>query len=114
MLGVLSVLHYDPDHITLVVNNRDASGGSGLDKSQIEAYLGAQATVEVPHDSNAMRQSVARGAPVVLSNPKAPVTGAIQRLADTVVTADQPAPPSSERGGRSRGRPRRILGFARD
>jgi pilus assembly protein CpaE len=80
--------------LRLVLNHANAK--VKLDVKEIERVLGLDANLPVPDDL-AVPMSVNAGVPVVLDDPKAPVSRALDRIAETVLAA---APATNGNGKR--------------
>jgi pilus assembly protein CpaE len=84
LLSVVAHMRMDMNRISVVANHRDAPGTAGLDRSRIENFLGMRLLAEIPHDPASFGVSVDRGIPVVLSNPRSPVSLAFERLTEAM------------------------------
>jgi pilus assembly protein CpaE len=79
--------------LRLVLNHANAK--VKLDVKEIEHVLGLHANLPVPDDI-AVPMSVNAGVPVVLDDPKAPVSRALDRIAETLLTG-KPTPNGTKR-----------------
>jgi pilus assembly protein CpaE len=81
-LDTLKLLGYSQDSVNVVLNRSDSK--VGLTISDVEKALSVPIAAQIP-SSSAVSISINRGVPLVLDQPKHPVSQAIQLLADTRV-----------------------------
>jgi pilus assembly protein CpaE len=107
-LDTLKLLGYSQDSVNVVLNRSDSK--VGLTIPEVEKALSVPIAAQIP-SSSAVSISINRGVPLVLDQPKHPVSQAIQSLADTRVRRI----PAGERDDESTlpGRHRRRFTFAR-
>ena len=86
-LDTLDLLAYPKDSRLIVLNRSDAK--VGLRAEDVVAALKQDIAVMVPN-SNAVPASVNRGVPIVLDEPKHPVSVALRDLAERFVRAPEP------------------------
>ena len=85
MLDVTSALAYSPDKVVLVLNRADSRGGIRV--QDVEQILQKQFTAEVVSDGRLTTASLNEGVPFVMTNPDAPISRDIMRLAGALVGA---------------------------
>jgi pilus assembly protein CpaE len=83
-LDVARSLSYPPEKIMLVLNNTGHK--PDIHKDEIEKILKMKITCEIPSDENFALNSVNEGVPLVLKNPRHPISKALQNLASIVKT----------------------------
>jgi pilus assembly protein CpaE len=107
-LDTLKLLGYSQDSVNVVLNRSDSK--VGLTIPEVEKALSVPIAAQIP-SSSAVSISINRGVPLVLDQPKHPVSLAIQSLADTRVRRV----PADERADESTvpGRHRRRFTFVR-
>jgi len=81
-LDTLKLLGYSQDSVNVVLNRSDSK--VGLTIGDVEKALSVPIAAQIP-SSSAVSISINRGVPLVLDQPKHPVSQAIQLLADTRV-----------------------------
>jgi pilus assembly protein CpaE len=81
-LDTLKLLGYSQDSVNVVLNRSDSK--VGLTIGDVEKALNTPIAAQIP-SSSAVSISINRGVPLVLDQPKHPVSQAIQSLADTRV-----------------------------
>jgi pilus assembly protein CpaE len=108
-LQTLNLLGYPADRRRIVLNRADPHLGIGA--ADVAAMIGVDVQVEVPAD-RAVPISINHGVPIVLEQPKHPVSRAIRQLAAAVRgAAPQPVPeiPARHGGARHGGGRRGLL-----
>ena len=108
-LQTLNLLGHPAEHRRIVLNRTDPH--LEITTADVAAMIGAAVDVEVPAD-RAVPVSINRGVPIVLDQPKHPVSGAIRELAAAVRVAGgapQPVPGPARSGPASSGGGRRGL-----
>jgi pilus assembly protein CpaE len=106
-LDTLDLLGSPKESRLIVLNRSDAK--VGLRAEDVVSALKQDIAVMVPN-STAVPASVNRGVPIVLDEPKHPVSVALRDLSDRFVRVPEPSPDSSEQAGESGGRrPQRWL-----
>jgi pilus assembly protein CpaE len=81
-LEVARSLSYPAEKIMLVLNNTGHK--TDIHKDEVEKILKAKVVCEVPSDENFAINSINEGVPMIIKNPRHPVSKAIQALAGTV------------------------------
>lgn len=85
LLDVTSALAYPPDKVMLVLNRADSRGGIRV--QDVEQILQKQFTAEVVSDGRLTTASLNEGVPFVMTNPDAPISKDVMRLASALVGA---------------------------
>jgi pilus assembly protein CpaE len=85
----LDLLKSSRDRWAVVINRADSKVGLAL--SEVEKNLGLPIAAEIP-SSRAVPATINRGVPIVLDQPKHPVSVAIRRLAERHVLRGAPVP----------------------
>jgi pilus assembly protein CpaE len=83
-LETLELLNYPRDRWHIVLNRADSKVGLAL--GEVEKTLQTHITAQIP-SSRDVPASINRGVPIVLDEPKHPVSAAVRRFAEQVVTA---------------------------
>jgi pilus assembly protein CpaE len=84
-LELCKSLSYPADKIMLVLNN--SGHKTDIPKSEIEKILKTKVVCEIPSDENFALSAINEGVPMLLKNPRQPVSKAIQNLAAIVKNA---------------------------
>jgi pilus assembly protein CpaE len=85
LLDVTSALAYQADKVLLVLNRADSRGGIRV--QDVEQILQKQFAAEVVSDGRLTTASLNEGVPFVMTNPEAPISRDIMRLAGALVGA---------------------------
>jgi len=88
-LNTLRLLNLPTSKVKLVLNR--ANSKVKIDVSEVERALGLKADTLVPSDIS-VPQSINKGVPVVLDNPKSGVAKSMEQLAALFVSSSAPAP----------------------
>jgi pilus assembly protein CpaE len=83
---IMESLGYAHDKVKLILNRANAEGG--MDISEAEDGLRASFTATLPSDGKLVMSAVNRGIPFVASNPEAPVSQGIFKLAKMISAGD--------------------------
>jgi pilus assembly protein CpaE len=87
-LNTLRLLNLPTSKVKLVLNR--ANSKVKIDVSEVERALGLKADTLVPSDTS-VPQSINKGVPVVLDNPKSGVAKSMEQLTALFVSASAPA-----------------------
>jgi len=106
-LETLELLNFPREKSRIVLNRADSK--VGLTIAEVEKTLRTPISLQVP-SSRDVPAAINRGVPIMLDDPKHPVSLAIRNFAENHITGSSGShDPNDPRNGR-RGRRRRLLG----
>ncbi len=86
---VLEMLYeqgYSPDKISIVLNRSTLKGGVSVE--DIEQHLGIPIAFTIPNDQGRATESVNRGVPLVIQNPRSQVARAMQQFGQLLIDGE--------------------------
>lgn len=99
-LETLDLLSYPRERWRIVLNRSDSK--VGLSVSEVEKTLRTSITAQIP-SSREVPASINRGVPIVLDDPRHPVSIAIKQFAEQDIAAGSPAAVTTQAQGERRG-----------
>jgi len=92
-LETMQLLNYPRERWRIVLNRADSK--VGLATSEVEKTLRTPIAIQIP-SSRDVPAAINRGVPIVLDDPRHPVSVAIRNFAERYVLTSAPGPPTSQ------------------